>query len=101
MLASALLAPDSLVAQAGDAQDYARLAQAYIDDADLRARAGQLNAASVQGDAWEAYVRRFDEEIRSAYQRKKAAQSPAAPTAEGRSDIDTLKALFPAAAHAF
>ncbi len=101
VLASALLAPDSLVAQAGDAQDYARLAQAYIDDADLRARAGQLNAASVQGDAWEAYVRRFDEEIRSAYQRKKAAQSPAAPSGEGRSDIDTLKALFPAAAHAF
>ncbi len=60
VLASELLAPGSLVAAGGDAQDYARLAQAYIDDTPLRAHAAAINHASVDDDAWPAYVRKFD-----------------------------------------
>lgn len=64
VLASSLLAPGSLVAEAGDAQDYARIVQAYIDDAALRAHAGAINASSATDDAWHAYVDKFDAEIK-------------------------------------
>lgn len=70
VLASTLLAPGSSVAQAGDAEDYARVAQAYIDDAALRVEAGARNAQSVNNDAWQAYVKQFDETIRRAHQLK-------------------------------
>lgn len=65
-LASRLLAPGSLVAARGDAQDYARVAQAYIDDPALRRQAGETNARSADPDAWSKYMRQFDDLLRDA-----------------------------------
>lgn len=81
VLASQLLAPGSRVAKAGDAQDYASLAQAYIDDTALRERAGRINWDSVDEDAWPSYVRTFDAMLRRKLQH---LQPPAVPT-QGRS----------------
>jgi len=72
VIASQLLAPGSLVAQAGDARDYARVAQAYIDDPALRSRAGELNARSVDPDAWAGYMRAFDSVLRESLAAKRA-----------------------------
>lgn len=74
VLASELLAPGSRVAGAGDAQDYASVAQAYIADPALRARAGQANWDSVDDDAWPSWVRRFDFLLRHALRHKAQAE---------------------------
>ena len=78
VLASELLAPGARVARAADAQDYARLAQAYIADPALRARAGQANRDSVDEDAWPSYVRKFDFLLRYALQLRQPADAVAA-----------------------
>jgi glycosyltransferase involved in cell wall biosynthesis len=78
VLASRLLGAGSRVANAGDAQDYARLAQAYIDDLTLRECAGRLNAESVDDDAWPEYVRKFEFLLRCGLQHKQQQAVPAA-----------------------
>ncbi|MDE2613737.1 MAG: glycosyltransferase [Burkholderiales bacterium] len=87
VIASQLLAPGSLVARPGDAQDYARLAQAYIDEPELRRHAGTINARSVDPDAWPAYVREFDAALRAARDAKRLLQSAVGSTPCGRSPI--------------
>nr|WP_315194000.1 glycosyltransferase [uncultured Aquabacterium sp.] len=93
VLASELLAPGSLVAQAGNAEDYARVAQSYIDDATLRTQAGALNAQSVNDDAWRAYIELFDATIRRLHLLKLAEHAPsphdgpARPAAAARSPL--------------
>lgn len=80
-LASQLLAPGSLVARAGDAEDYARLAQAYIDDPALRRHAGEINAQSADPDAWRVYMRKFDSVLRDALELKRESQRAVLPAA--------------------
>lgn len=80
-LASQLLAPGSLVAATGNAEDYARVAQAYIDDPALRRQAGELNARSADPDAWPKYMRQFDYLLRHALAMKQSAQTVDSHTA--------------------
>lgn len=100
VLASELLAPGSMVAQAGSAADYARVAQSYIDDATLRAEAGALNAQSVNDDAWHAYVKLFDEAIRRAHQVKLDEQAAEPLDAPVRPAVIARSPLSLSIAHA-
>jgi len=100
VLASSLLAPGSLIAQAGDAQDYARVVQSYIDDAALRAHAGAINAQSATDDAWHAYVTQFDSEIRRLHQLKLASGAYAEVADGGRVETEARTGSSPSTSHA-
>ncbi|WP_306567858.1 glycosyltransferase [Aquabacterium sp.] len=88
VLASSLLAPGSLIAQAGGGEDYARIVQAYIDDPALRAHAGAINAQSATDDAWHAYVKKFDVEIRRVLLLKLASAVPAQGADRGHAELE-------------
>lgn len=100
VLASSLLAPGSLIAQACDSDDYVRIVQAYIDDASLRARAGSINAQSATDDAWRAYVSMFDAEIRRELQRKLASGPTTQGSGESRSEAEAKTGWCLSVSHA-